>query len=177
MALRSLACAALLLAGAAACQTGIPKDALRFDAVTMERRQMQTRRYETTDEKQLLAASAALLQDLGFNLDESETELGVIVASKDRDAKDTGQVMGAIFLAALGNTEPVWDEKQKLRACIVTRPIGEAGDNVAVRVTFQRIVWNNKQAISKLEGLYDPEQYQEFFEKLSKSVFLEAHSL
>src|SRR6185503_3888364 len=126
------------------------------------------------DEKNLLSACAALLQDLGFTIDESETELGVIVASKDRDAKETGAVIGSIFIAALGNTEPVWDERQRLRACIVTRPVGETGDNVAVRVTFQRIVWNNRKEISKLEGLYDPAQYQEFFEKLSKSVFLEA---
>ena len=176
MKLRSFLAAALV-AVASACQAPIPEGALRMDAVTMPRRQMQTRRYETADEKKLLAACAALLQDLGFNLDESETELGVIVASKDRDAKETGQVIGSIFLAALSNSEAVWDEKQKLRACIVTRPLGETSESVAVRVTFQRIVWNNKGQISKLEGLYEPEQYQEFFDKLSKSVFLEAQQL
>jgi hypothetical protein len=118
-----------------------------------------------------------VLQDLGFNLDESETKLGLVVASKDRDATEAGQVVGAILIAVLiGASVPI-DKRQKIRASLVTRPIGESGDKTAVRVTFQRVVWNTAGQISKSEALTEPELYQEFFSKLSKSVFLEAHEI
>jgi len=46
-----------------------------------------------------------------------------------------------------------------------------------VRVTFQRIVWDEQGRVSRSESLEDPELYQEFFFKLSKAVFLEAHGI
>lgn len=164
----------LLIAG---CAPTIPKEALQLTKESLEQRRMQTRKFETTDEKKLLAAVAALVQDLGFTLDESETELGVIVASKDRDATEAGQVVGAIFLAVLtGAVMPV-DTVQKMRASVITRPVGDGGKETLVRVTFQRTVRNTNNQVSKLEGLTDPKAYQEFFDKLSKSVFLEAHEI
>ena len=172
--------AAILAAGLvliAGCEQTIPKDALQLSPESLAQRQAQTRHFDTTDEAMLLSASAAVLQDLGFNLDESETELGLVVASKDRDATETGQIVGSILIAALiGASVPI-DKVQKIRASLVTRPFGESGDKTAVRVTFQRVVWNTAGQVSKSEALTEPELYQEFFSKLSKSVFLEAHEI
>lgn len=165
--------AAVILTG---CETGVPKEALRINEQTFAERQMQTRRFETADEKMMLSAVAGLLQDLGFNLDESETRLGVVVGSKTRDATEAGQVALAIFAAAFGVYQPI-DDRQLLRASVITRPVGENGQHVAVRVTFQRIVWSTDKRVTKAEALKDPEQYQEFFDKLSKAVFLEAHEI
>lgn len=169
-----LAVGLLVVAG---CQQKIPKEALQLTHESLAQRQAQTRRYDTSDENMLLSASAAVLQDLGFNLDESETKLGLVVASKDRDATEAGQVIAAIFIAALiGATVPI-DTTQKIRASLVTKPFGESGDQTSVRITFQRIVWNNQGRVSKTEALTEPEIYQEFFSKLSKSIFLEAHKI
>ena len=44
-------------------------------------------------------------------------------------------------------------------------------------MNFQSVVWNDKEAITKREALLDAELYQQFFERLSKSVFLEAHEI
>lgn len=155
------------------CETVIPKDALILKPETLEDRQIQTRFFDTNDEAKIISACAALLQDLGFNLDESETKLGFILGTKDRSAVDAGQVVGAFAFAILTGAVLPIDNNQKMRACLITKPIGE--NRIAVRVTFQRIVWNTNGQISKREGMMDPKQYQEFFEKLSKAVFLEAH--
>ena len=154
----------------------IPKDALRMNKVTLEDRRLQTRLFDTDDEATVLSATAGVLQDLGFNLDESETELGVLSASKDRGAVNAAQVTLS-FLCALGGSYVPYDTKQKIRASIVTSPAGEESKRVAVRVTFQRIVWNSDGQITRLEKLHEPEMYQGFFEKLSKAVFLEAHGI
>jgi hypothetical protein len=166
----------LLLLCLAACAQGVPKDALQLSPDSLQRRQLQTRVFETEDEMQLLSASAALLQDLGFNLDESETELGIIVASKERDATEAGQVAGAVLLAVLIGYIPDIDDEQRIRASLVTRRL-EDRNGYAVRLTMQRIVWTDSGLVSKTEPLDEPEIYQEFFAKLSKSVFLEAQRL
>jgi hypothetical protein len=135
---------------------------------------MQTRRFENTDEKTLLLAAVSLAQDLGYTIDDSDTTLGVVVASKNRDATDSGQVTGAIFLAAFTGVRRSVDKVQKIRISMVTRPVT---GGISFRATFQRVVWNSDGEISRLEGINDPEIYQQFFEKLSRAVFLEAHEI
>lgn len=126
----------------------------------------------------MLSASAAVLQDLGFTLEESHTPLGVITGSKDRDAVEAGQVVGAVVIAVLFGVIPSIDKHQKIRVSVVTRPIvGDTGRAIAARVTFQRMVWNTQDKLSVIEGMDDPELYQEFFERLSKSIFLEANPI
>jgi len=165
----------ITIGGFQGCATKIPKDALILTPETLAERQLQTRRYETNDEAKILSACIAHLQDLGFNLDESETELGVIVTSKERSAVEAWQVIGSVLAAALtGSSVPI-EKKQKIRACVVTRPVGK--NSIIVRVTFQRIVWDTYDHITRRECIGDPKQYQEFFEKLSKSIFLEAQEL
>jgi len=149
-------------------------NALLMSEPTLEVRSRTTRRFDTQDEKSILSASAALLQDLGFTIDNSDTKVGLIVASKDRSAVEAGQIAGKIIVAGVFRADMPIDTRQKIRASIVTKPLGES---IAVRVTFQRIVWNDHNGISKLERIDDPKIYQEFFDKLSKSVFLEAHEI
>lgn len=171
---------AIWLVGGCSQRPKIPEEALRLSRESLRDRQLQMRRYETDDEEKMLAASAALLQDLGFNLDESETRLGVISASKSRDARETGQIVGSLFMLLLTSafgapTSMPTDTHQRIFASVVTRPAGEK--SVVVRVTFSRIVWNTKKRISKQERINEPKYYQEFFDKLSKSVFLEANQI
>ena len=181
---------ALALVG---CET-IPKDALQLSPESLEKRSLQTRKYEGILETDILSASAGVIQDLGFTIDESETKLGIIVGSKDRDATDTGQIIGKASLSLLigilgvlanpGSATPpkvppiVVDDHQKLRLSLVVRPGYEDDDKkYFVRVTFQRVVWNTQGKVSRVESLDEPEMYQEFFDKLSKAVFLEGHKI
>lgn len=157
------------------CGPLVPPDALSLSPDSFRLRQMQTRRFDTRDEQTLLQASLAVLQDLGFEVDESESRLGVIVASKMRDATDAGQIAGSIIIGILANDRVPIDVEQKIRASVVTRSISQ--NETALRVTFQRIVWNDRGQVSRSESLEQPELYNEFFYKLSKSVFLEAHGI
>jgi len=155
----------------------IPKDALTLTEQSLQFRRMQTRRFETENEGKILAACAGLLQDMGFQIDESETKLGVIVGSKKRSAVNAGEQVAALVIAVWTGTPVPTAKEQVMRASVVTRPVGDSGDFVAVRVTFQRIVWNTQGQVTLRQGLNEPDIYQEFFDKLSKAMFLEAHEL
>lgn len=169
--------AILLMLALGGCET-IPKDALKLTPESLEKRSLQTRKYEGITEPDILAASAGVIQDLGFIIDESETALGVIVGSKERNAVEAGQVAAAVVVALLGGGSMPIDKKQKLRVSLVVRPMPESdGSRHFVRVTFQRMVWNTENQISRIEGLDKPEIYQEFFDRLSKAIFLEGHKI
>lgn len=174
----TLLAAGLLMSGG--CAT-IPKDALTLSPDTLERRQLQTRRIDGISEKELLNASASVLQDLGFNIDESETRLGVIVASKDRSAFTPAQLAGAIAMALFGAYMPI-DRTQKIRVSLVTRPAVASDGSIRVdcqviRITIQRMVWNTENQISRIESIEEAEIYRAFFDKLSKSIFLELQQI
>lgn len=175
--------AALALLALAGCQTDVERQtaALTLGQDNLAQRQMQSRRFDTKDEAAVLSATAAVLQDLGFGIDEVAAGSGLVVGSKDRDAIESQEMAGQMFLAALvaaagGKADPQFDHLQKIRVSIVTRPSADRAATL-VRVTFQRVVWNNKGQVSRVETIDDPVIHQKFFDKLSQAVFLEAHQL
>jgi hypothetical protein len=175
------ALALVLAIGLAGCQS-MPKDALMLGPESLANRQVQTRRFDRLGEKETLAAGAGVLQDLGFTITESETSLGVVVGNKDRSAVNAGQIVGAVFVALLSGAVMPTDKNQKIIASLVTRPVMDSQGAVVphsffVRVTFARIVWNTQNQITKAEQLTDVELYEGFFDKLSKSVFLEGQKI
>jgi hypothetical protein len=176
--MRSALFALLLACSLGACSnTSAPEDHFSPPENLLALRMIQSRRFDTQDELEILRATCALLQDLGFEIDASDSEGGLVVASKLRSAVQGDEVALAMFFAILSGNDVPYNHRQKLRACVVTRPFGEKNESIAVRVTFQRIVWNTTGAVTIMEGLDQPEFYQEFFAKLSKSVFLEAHGI
>lgn len=158
----------------ASCSPQIPQEALSLRPESLSFRQLQTRKYDTADEKMLLTAAANLLQDLGYQIDESEVDLGVIVASKHASAKDTAQIVGAVAFSVVFGGPVIYDDEQTIRVSIVTRPQDK---QTALRVTFQRTVWNSAGRVARLEPLENVELYREFFNSLSKAVFLQGHDL
>lgn len=151
-------------------------------------RAMQTRMFETPNERELLSASAAVLQDLGFQVEESQREVGFLRAVKERSAREYGQYIRRMLLLILSMgkfLEPV-DLHQKIAAALVARPLNPEATRQEVRIGFYRVVWKgdgqaDQQYIPPgeqyMEMIRDPEIYQQFFAKLSKAVFLEAHRI
>ena len=148
-------------------------------------RQLQTRRFEGVSEQQVLAASVAVLQDLGFTMETKGSALGFVQGTKDREAKAPEQKLGLITLAILiaatsqgrGSVPAeAMREDQTIEVLLCTRPAqqGDSSDQL-VRVTFHSHL---RQPMSRTAGpLRDPLLYSSFFELLSRALFLEAQQL
>ena len=174
-----------------------PVDLFTLAPESAAHRAMQTRQFETSGSDVLLAASAAVLQDLGFQITETDRALGFLRAAKERSAREYGQeivrqLVGLITAAAsgIGQTnalvlQPV-DLHQQICASLVAQPLAADEERQQVRIVFYRLVWkgdgqNGNQRIApgeqKMEMLRDAELYQQFDAALSKAVFLEAHKI
>jgi len=163
---------------------------------------MQTRRFETRDFDELLAASAAVLQDLGYQVTEVERPVGFLRATKERSAREYGQEIRRSMIAffssfgmILGaNTMylPPVDLQQQINASMIARPAneGSAGEEdrsgAEVRVFFYRMIWKGEGSFGdetiepgqqRMEMIRDPEVYQQFFARLSKAIFLEEQKI
>ena len=136
-------------------------------------RERESARFALRDETPLLVEATAVLQDLGFTVEESAPRLGVLAGAKDRDATEVGQVAGQIAitigLALLGvQYNPVWDKDQLIRVTLTTLPLRSEGA-VKMRVSFERIVVNN-QGLARAERLDAPEFSTGFFEQVRKGL-------
>lgn len=176
------------------CGCSGPRKAEDFFTLTPEsyqHRSLQTRMFDTSNEKELLSASAAVLQDLGFQVEESSTEVGVLRAAKERGAREYSQdiLQGLFFtLSILGGSAlliPV-DLHQQINAILVTRPSEHDSSRYSLRIHFYRTVWKGEGISGEnhippgqqtMEMIVDGTIYQMFFAKLAKSVFLEAQEI
>ena len=167
-----------LIALGACTPPQIPTEALKWSLESAEVRTLQTRRFQTTDEEKLLTAGAAILQEMGFIIDAREPKLGVLVGSKRQPLDSLGEKATSIAILVLTRQVglpygmPV-SKEQLIKAALVTRP-GENKKETIVRVTFQRVVWNTEDKISRSELLQPPELYRAFFVRLTEAVSLEA---
>lgn len=143
---------AILVALAPGCAPSADRQAAAMTpthAATAER-SLQTRRYDTNDRALIMQATIGVLQDLGFTIEETQAQYGVIVASK---------------LAG-----------SRIRAQVVLHAATE-GQAISVRANFQRVGFAPGASIAHGDTIADPYIYQGFFEKLSQSVFLTAHEI
>ncbi len=162
------------------CAT-VPPHVFLVTPEMLAQRQLETRRYDGVKETDLLSACANVLQDLGFQLENSEPKLGVITVTKQRDATNTGEIITSFILTMLSGAPVPYSKDQSIRVALVVRPVIDSNgnsmlDNHYVRVTFQRKVRRSDHSIY-VETLRDPQLYEGFYEKLSKSVFIEAQKI
>jgi len=163
------------IVGCASIPTGFLKPGEGY----LQKRELQMRQYDTTDQEKIITSVAGVLQDLGFTLDDSETDVGFVAASKKADATNKGQIFLVALLGGLGNNPQAvqqCDKSQVIKASVITKPSLD-GKKTVVRVTFQRIVWNMANQINRVETLSDPAMYQKFYDSLSKAIFLEAQKI
>ena len=173
------------------CSAAPARDVFKLPESSLAERQLQSRRFDTLDRVELLNASVGVLQDLGFTLEVTSFELGVLTGSKELDARHAGQIAiaaGQVTLSVLlaivtqdisqlPGSVPAVDDEQKVRVCLVVNQSLENKDASVVRATMSRVIWNTKGQVTRAEILTLPELYEAFFDKLSKATFLQAHAI
>ena len=145
------------------------------DAKYLERRNIETRIFDTNNTKELLIASAQLLQDMGYKITETDIDIGVITASKLREKGNAFGKGLLIVAAALNGQQAVYEDTQKFYVSIVTTKVNNK--QIKTRVTFAHVVYDNLGKVVKIEKLNDVNLYKEFFDKLGQSVFLTANNI
>jgi hypothetical protein len=157
----------------------IPKEALLLREENPARRKLQSRRFETKDEPALLTAAVAILEELGFTIDQKSVELGLIAGSKKESPYNVGGMATsaavAVITSALSFPTTIPYSKDRLIRASLSASRGEDGNRTILRLTFQLVVWDTEGKVDKSELLEEPKAYHAFFDKLSKAAALEAH--
>jgi hypothetical protein len=170
-----------LLSGCTASRK-LPDDALRLPESSLEIRSLQSHTFAAPSEAIILAASIAVLQDMEYNIDTIERPLGIITASKLADADSHAEQAGLVLLDILcmlggsdcGALSTASDEQLIMLTLVVLPSLANREEYVA-RVTLQRVVRDRMDRIKVRESIDEPEEYQQIFARLSKSIFLQVN--
>ena len=148
----------------------------------------QTRIFPTRDRESVLLASAAALQDMGFNVAGGEKRFGLLVGSKKAEVEDAGAghaaaeaavVTLSIMASLLTGEDLVTDLPEQIGqeihvSLLVSESVGRG--TTEVRITLDRdMVYD--QGYSRPDHTELPLVYQEFFERLSRAIYLEGERL
>lgn len=178
--MRRLVSSALLLLVLGGCAASVPEAALRLPESTLDVRSIQTRTLAAPSEIDILTATIAVLQDMEFNIERIEKPLGVITASKITDADSTSEKTGLLFLdllCAVGGggcdaLSTARDDQHITLTMVVLPSLARSGEFTA-RITIQRVIYDKMDRIKVLERIDDAETYQQIFDNLQKSLFIQ----
>lgn len=137
----------------------------------LQLREFQTRVFDTSNKSEVLTAVMEALQDEGFMVKNVVPDVGLISAVREVDIEDrAGAFMSTFFMG----TNAVWRKNAILDA---TANVKTIGNKTKVRLTFQEKILNNHGAFEDVMFVDNPVFYQNMFEKVNKSLFLESHKL
>lgn len=139
-------------------------------------RAAQTRLFDTTDRTEVLRAAILSLQDLGFQVEVLDEELGIVSGKKFVEIErpkltydptyylydDAGLLLLTRQYRRWG---PFWHRSDLVRMTVTVRKRNEA--QLIVRASAQFY----------LRALEDPQPYQKFFRTLEQALFLQATAL
>lgn len=137
----------------------------------LQRREAQTRCFESTDMKTVMKAMINVLQDEGYIVKNAVFELGLLTAEKDMNVQ--------------GDCDPCYidwfffnDVRYPSHALIeLTANISDYGDDTRVRVNFQRRVFDNYGCVMEADQMLNEHEYRDFFAKVSRGVFFQIENL
>jgi hypothetical protein len=136
------------------CVAPIPPDAFQVSQALLDQRQLQSRRFNGITEEAALVSSSNVLQDMGFNLENSEVSLGVLTANKQRDATNAGEIVGAIFLALLFGVATPVSKSQSIRVSLGLQPADSDHPPIHRATANTRIT--NKQDTFGVRAIHPP---------------------
>lgn len=175
-----------------------------FGETQLEIREYQTRTYDNQDTKSVMKAVINTLQDEGFTISNSDTNLGFLTAKKEFQLKKTskglvtiysigfvGGVADAIFTFGILSYVPVYyagliamEIRPKHFIINCTANVSEFGSQSKIRITFTQKMFGKrdgqvagKKTRIKTEHIKDRKFYQNFFTKIDKSLFIEKEKI
>ena len=141
----------------------------------LQKREIQTRTFEDAQMKQVMKAMLDVLQDTGYIVKNANTELGLLVASKEVDCENRRDVLFATLVTSSGSgSQPRWNKNAIYEA---SANISQIGKNVKVRINFQEKILDNLGAPVRVRQILNPKEYQKFFESVSKGLFIHKENI
>lgn len=148
----------------------------------------QTRVFPTEDRNDVLLAGAAALQDMGFGITGGERRFGLLVGSKHADVEGAGVghaiaegavVATTLLLSLMVGEDLVTDLPeqigQQIHVSILVSP-SRTRPGTEVRISLDRdMIYDQGYTVPDHTEL--PLVYEEFFDRVSKAVFLEGERL
>ena len=140
----------------------------------LEKRQFQTRTYDSSDKALVMKAMLNVLQDEGFSVYNANPLLGFIYGVKDFDTSDPNIDISKEFglSKARLNMNGV-----RVATVETTANVTEYGKSMRVRVNFKRKLLNVYGNAQFIDDINDENYYQEFFSKVDKAIFLQKQKI
>lgn len=132
---------------------------------TLERRSFQTREFDTPDTRIVMKAMINVLQDMGFQIQNADAQLGLLTATKWANIEHTKKEMKRAL-----KEETVLSKSLVLET---TANISEFGTQSRVRANFQERILDAEGATLAVNQIEDPQFYQTFFAQVDRGVFLQ----
>lgn len=140
----------------------------------LEKRQFQTRTYESTDKAMIMKAMLNVLQDEGFIVNNANPLLGFISGVKEFDITDKSIDIQKEF--GISKNSLNW---KGIRVATIesTANVTEYGKEMKVRVNFKRKLLNAYGNAQIIDDIDDEKYYQDFFAKVDKAIFIQKQKI
>ncbi|MBR1753680.1 hypothetical protein IJ732_02495 [bacterium] len=137
----------------------------------LQKRQYQTRQYDSISKAALMKAMLNVLQDEGFIVSNANPLLGFISGSKEFSTNDKTI-----------DIEKEFGTKKGLGGAAVavveaTANVTEFGNEIRVRINFKRKLLNIYGNAQKIEEINDETYYQNFFSLVDKAIFIQKQKI
>jgi len=127
----------------------------------LEIREIQTRRFQTTEKKKVMQAVIEALLDEGYHLEETNTELGLINGEKSETVFDDQRIYKL--------TAQVRSLKKSIRVRLNIQRTDVSIEDYSPDDSDQSHPIKQKET----DQITNPETYQDLFLKIEKSLFIE----
>lgn len=140
----------------------------------LEKRQFQTREYDSTDKTLVMKAILNVLQDEGFIVNNANPLLGFISGEKEFDLSDKSIDVQKEFGKSTRTLN--WNG---VRVAVVeaTVNVTEYGKEMKIRINFKRKLLNIYGNAQSIDDVDDENYYQDFFAKVDKAIFLQKQKI
>ncbi len=137
----------------------------------LEIREIQTRDFDSNDTKLVMKSMMNVLQDEGFIIKNVVPDVGLLSAERNVDVENK---TSAAILRLLGDPNTRWNKLDMIEA---SANVSEFGAKTRVRINFQKKTIDNFGCPNDVKTIYDGALYQEFFEKVSKGIFIQTQEI